>query len=114
MGDLSANFSRAEFACHCGCGSDTVDAELLTVLQRLREHFATPVEIVSGHRCQTHNRTVGSRHLDARAADIKVLDIPPPQVYAWLDAEYPRRYGIGLYAGWTHIDTRANKARWSA
>ena len=39
MGDLTSNLSRHEFACECGCGFDTVDFELVTVIQKACNHF---------------------------------------------------------------------------
>ena len=48
MGDLSLNLSRHEFACQCGCGYDTVDFELVTVVQEGCEYFDTTVTINSG------------------------------------------------------------------
>jgi len=39
MGDISPWFNRAEFACNCGCGFDTVDSDTLTVLEEVREYF---------------------------------------------------------------------------
>lgn len=117
MGDLSTNFSRAEFACQCGCGFDTVDAELLAVLERIRNHFDVPVWISSAARCETHNSSDSvkggkhSQHLLGRAADIVVDGVP-----AELVQEYANQIevsGVGSYGTFTHIDTRAIKARWS-
>ena len=46
MGDLSKNLSRAEFKCNCGaCDYDTVDYELVAVLQDVREFFNRSVAI---------------------------------------------------------------------
>ena len=56
----SKYFKRSEFACKCGCGFDTVDYELVKVLEYIREHFDRPLQINSGCRCATHNRTLGS------------------------------------------------------
>ena len=39
MGDLTRNFSRNEFKCKCECGFDTVDYELVTILQDSVEYF---------------------------------------------------------------------------
>jgi hypothetical protein len=36
MGDLSAHFSRSEFACKCGCGFDDVKPDLIEALEALR------------------------------------------------------------------------------
>lgn len=115
MGDLSEHFSREEMACKCGCGLDTVDAELLSLLEKIRAHFDRPITINSGCRCEAHNRAVGgsknSQHLIGRAADIVVEGTP-----ASLVAELARQLGaggVGGYFGFTHIDSRNGQARWS-
>lgn len=118
MGDLSDHFSRHEFACKCGCGMDTVDAELITVLEKVREAFGgKSIKINSSNRCPAHNAKVGggvaSQHLYSRAADIVITGVNPIGVYEWLDSSYPDQYGIGKYNDFTHIDTRGVKARWS-
>lgn len=116
MGDLSANFSRSEFACKCGCGFNTVDSELVEVLQIVSDHYSAPVRINSGARCQTHNEAVGgsakSQHVMCRAADIQVGGVPPHQVADYIDGLFPDKYGLGRYTEFTHIDTRSFKARW--
>lgn len=113
---LNQYFKRKEFACRCGCGTSTVDAELLQVVTDVREHFGVPVVITSGHRCAKHNANVGgaknSMHLTGKAADIKVTGIGPMEVRAYLCNKYPDKYGIGAYPTFTHIDVRDNKARW--
>jgi len=107
-------FTRAEFACKCGCGFDTVDYGLVAALDKIRAHFGVPVTITSGCRCESHNRAVGgseaSQHRRGRAADFTVQGIPPSKV-----AEYVEGLGlggIGIYKTWIHIDTRHGKARW--
>ncbi len=74
-------FKRSEFACKCGCGFDTVDAELLAILVNLRRHYGQPITIHSGCRCQKHNKAVGgvinSQHLIGRAADVTVKKCGP-------------------------------------
>lgn len=111
MGNLSKHFSRAEFTCKCGCGSDTVDYGLICVLEKVRRHFNRPVRITSGHRCATYNKSVGggkvSQHLFGRAADITVDDIDPGEVATFLETKFPRDLGIGRYSTFTHIDTRS-------
>lgn len=111
-------FKRSEFACKCGCGFDTVDAELLTVLQALRAHFNTVCHIESGCRCVAYNRRVlgatDSQHTKGRAADIVVAGVAPAAVQDYLEKNYPEEYGIGRYQTFTHIDTRTNgPARWT-
>jgi len=115
---ISPYFDRSEFACSCGCGFDTVDAELIEVLTVLRKHFATPVKINSSARCEKHNTSIGgsprSQHKHGRAADIAVKGATPGDVYTYLDKLYPDQFGLGQYNSFTHIDTRGVKARWSA
>ena len=114
--NLHDHFSRTEFACNCGCGFDTVDAELLHVLIRTRAEFGKPIRIMSGCRCERHNGNQGgsekSKHIIGRAADIAIDTIHPDIVADFLEMQYPDKYGIGRYTGRTHIDTRAGKVRW--
>lgn len=116
MGQLSKHFTREEFLCPC-CKAGTVDPELITVLEDVREFFGQPVRINSGYRCEKHNKEVGgepnSMHMKGIAADITVKEVIPSKVAAYLQNKYPDTYGIGLYKSWTHIDVRPKKARWS-
>jgi uncharacterized protein YcbK (DUF882 family) len=113
-GDLTENFSRAEFACKCGCGFDTVDHELLEKLEVLRGRFDRTITITSGCRCPDHNTAVGgsdgSQHLLGRAADIVVQGIDPALVRE--AAEELGFGGIGEYDDFSHLDTRVGYARW--
>ena len=113
---ISEYFSRHEFACRCGCGFDVVDAELLSVLEFVRDHFNRPVAVTSGCRCRKHNTKVGgsknSKHRIGKAADIRVVGIRSSDVATYLEDEFSGTYGIGRYSSWTHIDVRKNKTRW--
>lgn len=113
---LNKYFKRKEFACKCGCGTSTVDAELLQVITDVREHFGKPLVINSGHRCPKHNAAVGgaknSVHMTGKAADIRVSGVAPSEVHRYLTTKYPDKYGIGKYANFTHVDVRDYKARW--
>ena len=113
---LSNNFKSTEFDCKCGknCGDTLIDAYLVVILQRIRNHFARPVIINSGYRCIAHNKAVGgsksSRHTRGQAADIVVKGVSPRKVAQY--AESIGVLGIGLYDTFTHIDTRQNKYYW--
>lgn len=103
MGDLSANFSRAEFRCPDGCGRDNVDPNLVLVMQRLRNMLGSPLHVVSGVRCVRHNRRVGgipnSEHLAGRAADIKRWQFRAVQALG------AGAIGVGVRHGWVmHVD----------
>lgn len=117
MGDISNHFSRSEFRCHCGCGFDTVDVELITVLEHIRETFGgRPVSVTSGSRCEKHNKAVygaeNSQHMLGKAADFTIRNVPLKKVYDYLCSTFDNRYGVGLYKLWIHIDVRPKKARW--
>ena len=111
---LSQYFIRAEFACKCGCGFDTVDSATIEALESIRNHFKAAVVITSACRCPEHNEAVGgtvqSLHTQGRACDIQVQGVTPAEVQV-----YAQGLGIsvGSYKNFTHIDTRsAGPARW--
>ena len=116
MQKVSENFNREEFACKCGCGFNTVDIELLGILEKAREHFNSPIIITNSCRCYKHNKEVGgsrySKHLLGQAADIVVEGVEPYKVYKYFNKTYPKTYGVGDYETFTHIDRREEKARW--
>jgi uncharacterized protein YcbK (DUF882 family) len=115
---LSPHFLDTEFACnHCGkLPENGIAQELIDLLERVREHFGTPVVVNSGYRCPTHNRNVkgasNSQHLLGTAADIRVVDHPPSAVQAYLKSICVGKYGIGSYKTFTHVDVRKKPARW--
>ena len=105
------HFNRTEFTCKCGCGFNTVDFELMIILEDVREHFGLPISVHSGCRCETYNKKVGgkpkSQHLLGRASDISIKGITPQQIYDYLITKYPNKYGIGKYPTFVHVDTRS-------
>lgn len=119
---LSANFRVSEFDCNGkGCCSVTkIDDQLVTYLQKIRDHFGRSVNINSAYRCETHNAEVPnasakSRHMSGMAADIRVAGIAPAEVAKY--AESIGILGIGLYDSnadghFVHIDTRTIKSFW--
>lgn len=116
---LSKNFKSEEFACKC-CGKlpeSGMDINLITLLQDIRDKIEKPIAIVSGYRCEKHNRTVGgvknSQHVLGNAADIKVEGMDADDVQHWLVVNFNKRIGgMGAYSTFTHIDTRKKHARW--
>ncbi len=114
---LSPHFNAYEFECHCGkCNLIKPPKELLNVLEDVRSHFGRPVTIMSGYRCNKHNRAVGgakgSKHKKGTASDIIVSGIAPKKVHKYLVNKYPSTYGIGRYSKFTHVDIRKKRARW--
>ena len=113
MGDLSAHFSLSEFRDRSTGHVLRPPAQLLTVLERIRELRPGPLRIVSGHRCCEHNAAVGgadqSRHIYGDAADI------PAGRATVAEAAAAGAVGIGESDGWAiHVDVRpGGPARWS-
>ena len=119
---LSKNFDSSEFACHCGCGfGDThgvVDSRLVEGLQQLRDNLGCAIHINSPGRCTKHNASVGgakkSQHLLLRATDVRSENHTPEEVAREAEKiEWFRIGGIGIYNGFTHLDSRVDgPARW--
>ncbi len=128
---LTANISREEMTCKCGCGYDVADFELLTVVQDSADFFkhrdsSDKVRIIvrSGNRCKKHNHHIGgaesSYHIEAKAIDYVVqtwnghewVTVTADDLSAYLDGKYPHKYGIIIYwAGRIHFDIRQTKYR---
>lgn len=113
---LSPHFRLSEFASKDGSDKVLVDDALVDLLEQIREAAGGAVTINSGYRSPAHNAAVGgvssSQHLYGRAADIVVSGASP--LLAGQIAEYylGRKGGIGVYSGFTHVDTRAIRSRW--
>lgn len=137
MGDMTRNFSRHEFACHCGCGLDAISPRLVDAVQELRDRLnilyassddiprnpagEIPIRVSSGCRCERHNRHIGgsatSRHVKpCDAADVIAHGLTSAQLYdAALDVPILRMSGgLGVYPerGHLHVDLRGYPVRW--
>lgn len=124
---LAPDFKVRELRCKDGSDTVMVDEALMLLLQCIREHFGKAVTITSGYRTAAHNAAVGgaksSQHLLGRAADFWVEGVDVATVAAYVEALLPTHGGVGRYpkdakhpnrkTGWVHVDTRANKSRWT-
>lgn len=113
---LSKNFRVKEFACNDGSDFVFISDELVTLLQKIRDHFGSAVVINSGYRTKTYNQKIGgatnSQHVQGTAADIVVSGIDPLSVAQYAEFLIPNSGGIGVYQTFTHVDVRTNRSRW--
>ncbi len=118
MGDLSAHFSKSEFACHC-CGELKIEEGLIAGLEQLRALAGKEIVVHDGYRCPAHNQKVGgvpnSEHTRGMAADIAIPGLSLQEMYD-LALQVPTfcSGGIGVYDGdFLHLDNRPHPARWA-
>ena len=124
MGDLTANFSKSEFNCNCGCEMpenvlDNVEAHAQN-LQTLRDFCGSSIVINSGYRCPTYNAKIGgaskSQHMTGNASDIVISNMSDNEVADIVEGLIRigaiEEGGLGRYNTFTHYDRRGNKARW--
>ena len=112
---LTDNFFRWEFACRCGCGFNSVDYELLTRLQEIRNELGHAITVNSGSRCLTHNTNekgaTNSYHLYSKAADIWSQAVSAARLYDLIDEMFPTRYGLIKHRNFVHFDVRLGTLR---
>ena len=113
MGDLTAHFSRSEFADRRSGVSPAPPCRLLASLENLRGQIRRPLRVVSGYRTKETNELVGgapfSQHLFGNAVDLEAG-------YATVDQALEAGFtGIGSRGDWAiHVDCRPGPlTRWS-
>lgn len=106
-------FKRSEFACKCGkyCNGypDEMKKGVITVADRVREHFGSPAIVTSGLRCEQHNTNVGgvknSRHKTGRAMDFRIEGKTAAQVLAYVQQQPEIRYAYAIDSQYVHMDS---------
>ena len=114
---LSGHFKLHEFQCSDSSDVIFVSPALVDILENIRVHFGVAVTITSAYRTEAFNaRTDGSskksKHCEGLAADIQVAGRTPKEVYDYACQLLGDHGGVGRYGSFTHIDVRADKARW--
>lgn len=114
---LSENFKVSEFACKDGSDTVFISPGLVTVLQKIRDHFGKPVIITSAYRNDAYNKKVGgadySQHKYGMAADIYINGVSPATIAEFVETVMPNTGGIGIYSSFVHVDVRTARARWN-
>lgn len=115
---LSPHFRVREFhSKHDPCDDVIVDANLLRLLENIRNFTGKPVHINSGYRSPEYNKTLKnasphSQHCVGKAADIVIAGVPPARVAEIAECYLGSSGGIGIYKTFTHVDVRTGHARW--
>lgn len=113
---IAPNFRVKEFACKDGSDKILIDFHLAVILQSIRDHFNSPVNINSGYRTPAHDKAVGGSgsgyHTKGQAADIVVTGVDPLTVGLFAAELLGPRGGIEIGENYCHIDTR--EGRWRA
>ena len=116
---LSKNFQVHEFYCRDGSDPIFVDSDLVTLLQKIRDHFGKAVNINSAFRTAAHNAKQKnaakySQHLYGKAADIWIKGVSVDTLANYAETLLPNTGGIGRYYtdGFVHVDVRKTKSRW--
>jgi len=113
------HFSRAEFACKCGCGRADMRPGFIGRLQALRIAYGKPMIITSGFRCPDHPvekaKATPGAHSQGIAADIGVSGEDAIKLLRLaLEANFQ---GIGVQqkgnGRFIHLDVREHPAIWS-
>jgi uncharacterized protein YcbK (DUF882 family) len=120
MGDLSKNFSRAEFRCR-HCGAEGIQPVLVQALQDLRDQIGRGIVVNSGYRCPAHPVEAAKAqgpgvHSRGIAADIRAPGLSLRALHdAALRIPAFAGGGIGVYpqGNFIHVDTRSGPARWA-
>lgn len=94
-----------------------VDERLIELLENIRTFVGKPVNINSGYRSAAYNATIknavpNSQHVQGKAADIRIVGVPPAKVAEIAECYLGSSGGIGIYSTFTHVDVRTSCARW--
>lgn len=98
-------FTPSEMACKCGgkyCDGfpHEIQPLLMQILDRARRWSGHPIQVISGLRCETHNRNekghVRSQHMYGEAADVYFYGVSPNAALAWLQSQPDVRYAYRI------------------
>ena len=110
---LTKSFNEEEFECPC-CGKNEIKMELVELLQQLRDVIKEPIIVTSGYRCKQYNLNIGgyvhSKHMEGKAADIKVSDMTPKWLAGYGADMFFKR--IGCYPNHVHVELGDKPLYW--
>lgn len=107
------NFDYGEFKCKCGgkyCNGYPVEFsyDLVSNLQKVRDHFGKPLVITSPLRCKQHNKNSGgvsdSKHMKGWACDFYISGVSASTLMAYVKKLPYFRYTYNVSGNVIHYD----------
>lgn len=98
-------FAPEEFKCKCGgkyCDGypHEIQPLLVQICDRARRWSGHPIQVISGLRCETHNRNekgvYNSQHMYGEAVDVFFYGVSPSAALAWLQSQPDVRYAYQI------------------
>lgn len=113
---LSKHIKASEWKCKDGTEYFLWSADLVAILEDIRNHFNAPIIINSAYRTPEWNSRVGgtknSFHIKGMAADIRVKGHSSREVAKYIAYELmPDWGGVIRYTNFVHVDVRAKMYR---
>ena len=110
---VSKHMSKDEIACHCGCGQDSIDKDLIKMFEDFRAEKELPLLITNCNRCLEHNRRIGSKdtsqHVLGKAVDLHCPSMNHADLVKLAKLHHKKdgilSGGLGVYSNFIHVDT---------
>lgn len=110
---ISEHFKVKEFACKDKTPILFINTDLVGLLEKIRNHYNTPVIINSGYRTYMWNKKVNgaekSYHMMGLAADIRVKGVPCKDVALKASELLGKTGGVICYTNFVHVDIRTTE-----
>ena len=113
------HFYVHEAACPCGCGfgrhAEDINADLVALLEAVREEVGHPLFVNSWCRCPTHNTAVrgvdGSVHTLGQAADLRAIG--GARKHGIQKAGFAHgAMGVGIGENYVHLDVHDGSVKY--
>ena len=103
-----------ETCCKCKCGLN-ITAKFMDKLNDVREDLGKPMIVLSGARCESHNKKVGGAKLSAHVEGLACDFERTPALEAWCTEANLERFGLYMEdpaatPTWLHIQDRPTKS----
>lgn len=99
------HFDPEEIRCKCNgkfCNGfpHKMQPLVMQIAERARQWSGHPIQVISGLRCETHNRNekghVRSQHMFGEALDVYFYGVTPAAALAWLQSQPDVRYAYQI------------------